>query len=282
MFEQIVVPTVANQGFPQFAVADDIYWGDLGVTFGWNLRSIPDTKVLESLGPEEAVTQNLDLLNLISETKPESTAVESLGAEQPLVIAARRNPGMLVRAVFAPEADRFAPRDVPPPALQISEEDAKKAQSQGEHLGLMLIAVEHFACAAEADPELVSGTTDDDVLEKINKGVLEHYKNLAETKLRLSESETEHLGRFGDAIGWAMDHLSGMVNAAKEAANSTVAEAKRGVSLIALKQVRDSISRRGLRFLGDVFVYLHHGKVSAPSIFDRVKTEILALGPVRK
>ena len=48
MFEQIVAPAVAKRGFPEFSVADDIYWGDLGVAFGWNLRSwlIPLSQVV--------------------------------------------------------------------------------------------------------------------------------------------------------------------------------------------------------------------------------------------
>ena len=60
MFEEIVVPRIRKQGFPDFTVAPDLYWGDLGVSFGWNLRAVPPTRVLESLGPDSQSGPNLD------------------------------------------------------------------------------------------------------------------------------------------------------------------------------------------------------------------------------
>jgi hypothetical protein len=85
------------------------------------------------------------------------------------------------------------------------------------------------------------------------------------------------LGRFGNAIGWAKDHLTGAVNAAKKAAEFAVAETERGATLLAMKELRQGISRRALRFLGDVFVYLHHGRTASPAIYDRVRDGLLAL-----
>src|SRR5260370_12643489 len=92
MFEQLVVPALVKRGFPEFSVADDIYWGDLGVGFGWHLRSIPDTKVLQSLGPEAEAAQNLDIMQLVSEAQPSPNGVEKLGPEFPLAAAANKDP----------------------------------------------------------------------------------------------------------------------------------------------------------------------------------------------
>lgn len=279
MFEQLVVPNIAKRGFPGFSVADDIYWGDLGVGFGWNLRSIPATKVLQSLGAEPAAGQNLDIFGLVLDTQPKASGVQTLGAPQPLVAAAQQNPGMLVRAIFAPEADLFAPREVQAPGQALNAADAAKAANQGEHLGLMLIAVEEFAVAAEQNKALVEGTTDTEVLGKIKAGVLDRYRQLAEPKLQAAKSGTQHLGSagFGSAIGWALDHLNGAIDAADRAAKSALATTQRAASLAALKDRRDGLSRRGLRFLGDVFVYLHHGRTGAEAIFERVKARLLAL-----
>ena len=170
MFEQLVVPTVAKRGFPRFSVADDIYWGDLGVNFAWNLRSIPDTKVLQSLGAAPPAEQNLDIMQLMLEAQSSPTAVEQLGAEPSLVVAAQKAPSALVRAIFAPEADLFAPQDLRPPSVGMTSLEIQKAASQGEHLGLMLIAVESVARAVEKQPQLVQGATDAEVLEKVQKG----------------------------------------------------------------------------------------------------------------
>jgi hypothetical protein len=283
MFEQLVVPTLATRGFPQFSVAEDIYWGDLGVSFGWRLRSIPETKVLQSLGPAAVAEQNLDIMQLVSEVQPSSSGVQKLGPASPLAAAAQKNPAMLVRAIFAPEADQFAPSGLPLPTSSLTKSEVEKVVGQGEHLGLIFIAVDSLAQDLEKHPELVQGTTDNEVMDKISKEVNLRYQKLAQSRLDAlaaptqTQTQTQKLGSFSNAIGWARDHLKGTIDAAKKAASGAVAQTQRGASLVALKELRDSISRRGLRFLGDVFVYLHHGRTAAPAIYDRVKDGILAL-----
>ena len=93
----------------------------------------------------------------------------------------------------------------------------------------------------------------------------------------LRASETEQLGSFGNAIGWAIDHLRSAVAAAKKAAGFAADEIKRGASLVALKELRGVVSRRALLFLGDAFVYLHRGRSATPAIYDRVKDGICRL-----
>jgi hypothetical protein len=51
LFERFLVPTLQRHGFNDFAVKDDIYWGDLGVTFAWRLQAIPDVSKTDFLGP---------------------------------------------------------------------------------------------------------------------------------------------------------------------------------------------------------------------------------------
>lgn len=277
MFEELVVPTMVKRGFASFTVADDIYWGDLGVSFAWNLRAIPDTKILQSLGPDTAQVSNLDLMQLVSDAKPSPSEVQKLGSDSLLVAVAQKDPAALVRAIFAPEADRFAPQELRPPAAKVTKADAEKSAAQGQHLGLMLIAVEDLARDVANNPQLVQANTDDGVLEKIQNEVQLRYQKIAQPRLDAQASDTQHLGTFGNAIGWAADHLKDAVNAAKKAIGFAVAESERGVSLVALKGLRDSLSRRGLRFLGDVFVYLHHGRTAAPAIYERVKNGVIAL-----
>jgi hypothetical protein len=280
MFEQLVVPTLVKKGFPNFSVAEDIYLGDLGVNFGWHLRSIPETKILQSLGPEETALQNLDVMQLVLEAEPAAGGVEKLGPQSPLVAAAQKDPAALVRAIFAPEADRFAPPELRPPTVSMTKSDVEKASSQGEHIGLILMAADSLAHDLEKQRGLIQGRTDNAVLEKIEQQVTERYNKLAQPILDAqAASETQKLGGFGfgSAIGWAQEYLKKTINAAKKAAGFAVAETERGASLALLKGVRDSVSRRGLRFLGDVFVYLHHGRTGAPAISDRVNEGIQSL-----
>ena len=53
-FDRIVVRAIREQfpnQFPDFAVLPDIYWGDLGVSFAWNLKSILSPSLLASRLP---------------------------------------------------------------------------------------------------------------------------------------------------------------------------------------------------------------------------------------
>lgn len=124
----------------------------------------------------------------------------------------------------------------------------------------------------------MTGASDSEVLDKIQEGVTDQYRALVtERTSQVSAGQVQHLGRGGNPIGWVTDHLSGVLDAAKNSASSVIAETLRAASLVALKELRDGLSRRALRFLGDAFVYLHHGKTRAPAIFDRVKDGLLAL-----
>ena len=280
MFEQIVVPEMVKRGFADFKVADDIYWGDLGVTFGWNLRAVPPTNVLESLGPADAMVTNLDLIEVVADSERASSKVETLGGEQRLVTAAQKQPAALVRAMFASEAEQFAPRDDHPPKASLSKQDREKVSAQGTHLALLFLAVEDLAEMVEKDPRLIQGATDGEVANKIQLQIQHLYQARAQGLLAAEASgKVERLGGFGDAIGWAADHLKSAVESAKKLVANGVAESGRGASLLALKQFRDGVSRKGLRFLGDVFVYLHHGRTAAPSIYQRVQEGLLSLNP---
>lgn len=279
MFEEIVVPRVAKKGFPTFHVAPDIYWGDLGVAFGWNLRAVPPTKLIASLGADGKQTGNLDLLQLVEDTRPATAAgVQTLGSASPIVRAAEKDPASLVRSIFATESERFAARELQPPSPKDVGSDNKTAMAQGEQLGLLLMAVDELARDLEKPDSggLILDSTDSKVLEKIEKEVTARYQKLAQPRPAGSGSDVQHLGG-GSAISWTLGHLKSTLKSAKDAVTGAVAEVGRGASLLALKAERDTLSRKGLRFLGDVFVYLHHGRTGSPSIADRVKEGVLAL-----
>jgi hypothetical protein len=279
MFEEIVVPGIVQKGFPAFRVADDIYWGDLGVAFGWNLRAVPSTKLIASLGVDGKTTGNLDLLQLVEDTRSTTPAgVQTLGGASPIAVVAEKNPAGLVRSIFAMESERFAARELQPPSDKQSDSDNEKMMAQGEQLGLLLIAVDQLASELEK-PEnsgLIRGTSDAMVLEKIEKEVTDRYQKLAQPRLDAAASDVQHLGG-SNPISWTLGHLKSTLKTAKDAVTGAAAEIGRGVSLVALKAERDTLSQKGLRFLGDVFVYLHHGRTASPSIYERVKKGVLSL-----
>jgi hypothetical protein len=283
MFDQLVATKIREQ-YPSFQVADDIYWGDLGVQFLWRLRSVPDIREKFTQGPADDELQNPDLVALMAQLAKDDKR-EHLGAPQPLADAARRDPAGVVRALFAKEADRFAPPlfsdgngNAPP--------DSESAELQGKNLGLLLIAVDRFARKAAQDLALIQGASDNEVLNRIQDGVEDEYWNAVEAVRKETESaaaEKEHLGKISDAIGWTTNYAKKTIQDAKDYLSKTAVAKTREVSLGISRRLRDPLSRKGLRFLGDVLVYLHHGirlpssSSASESIYGRVRSKLLAL-----
>jgi hypothetical protein len=283
MFDQLVAKKVRER-YPGFRVAEDIYWGDLGVKFLWRLRSIPDTRQKYTQGPGGDEMGNPDLLALMLQP-PKGDKREHLGPAQPLAEAARRDPAGLVRAVFAEEADRFAPPLFAPDQSGKETVSPESAVAQGENLGLLLIAIDRFARKAAEQPNLIQGATDQEVLDLIQSGVDDAYRSTFEAaradRAKIVEGK-EHLGKISDGIGWTLNYLKTTIQDARDSLAKLATAAGREASLELSRRFRDPLSRKGLRFLGDVFVYLHHGIKQQDggdreSIYDRVRTKLLAL-----
>jgi hypothetical protein len=276
MFDQLIAKHV-RQVCPDFRVANDIYWGDLGVGFLWRLRSVPDIRLKEEQGPEIDKLRNPDLLNVVAGDG--GPGIVRKQTEQPIADAAKRDPAGLVRAIFAGEADRFAPPSIPRTASSTVEQTA---EAQGRNLGLLFIAVERFAREAAANPALIDGETDSEVLQKIQTGLRAEYQKVYnEAKPEATgqpAAGVEHLGRISDALNWTLNYMKETVAEAGDYAKQAALAAARDSSLALAKLARDPVTRKTLRFMGDVFVYLHHGRIE-PGIYDRVKTGLLALRP---
>lgn len=298
MFEDLVAAPLRAKGHPEFQVKPDIYWGNLGVQFAWNLASVPIPKGTDKLGPATGgAAMNLDLLRAMSDTSSAAPAgtTEKLGpaAGGPLVIAAQQDPGGLVRAVFSTEAEQFSPTTPRAGARAGAPITDEQAARRGEQLGLMFRAVDDFAKAAAQNPALVAAATDDAVLQKIAAGVSQQYQALVEASLAGTPSpasDKESLGTVQDslaqAVNWTRQHIQdvangakAVVNGVKSAAQGAVNSVERQSTLLLLEQTRASVSNKAFRFLGDVFVYLQHGKTADPSIYGMVRKGIEEAAP---
>jgi hypothetical protein len=278
-FIDIVAPTMVKR-FPSFQVLDDIYWGDLGVRFRWNLGSVPKTKPLESLGPEAAQSDNPALLQLIADPSASpaprggASALETLGGPaQSGVLLQKFNalirtgtPGDVVRSVFAPEAGRFDPST---PSIAGPVRNTAELQAQGEQLSLLLRAAGDVARQVDSNPRILgSPQNDNDLLDAIKAQVYTAYGNLIPPTDQVEALGLERLGLIDDAKTWAVNRLNGLMDGAKAVLTKVSNTPARAATLLAMQGWRDQVSDRGLRFLGDVFVYLHQG--SAGNIAKRV------------
>ena len=213
----------------------------------------------------------MQICSALCRTKPPTARLSIWGRLKPLVEAAKRDPAGLVRAMFAEEADRFAPLSTRPPDKSASAD--KAAEAQGQHLGLLPIAVERFARQAAEQPAQVQDANDDAVARKIQEGIRKQYQEVYEEARKEAETAAgvEHLDILSHGIGWTRDHLKQTVNDPAAYAKKAAMATARAASLGLAKWLRDPVSRKGLRFLGDVLVYFHHGRTASPSIYERVR-----------
>ena len=115
MFEQYVLP-VTKPRYPNFDVLEDLYWGDLGVRFRWDLSSmfgLEKAKAMGATGHVETTDPAAALFELISilskdGTEPDPETLPETH-DQVVLKAAREAPVDLIRAVVAPERCRFEP-----------------------------------------------------------------------------------------------------------------------------------------------------------------------------
>lgn len=254
-FDDVVAVNLRKR-YPKFEVLDDIYWGNLGVRFRWDLQSVPETNVFESLGPETTEFENPALLQLIA--NPETTPAGARPAQSVLLstfnaLSAEQRAGDVVRSLFAPEAAFFDPAS---PAAPGSVANIGELKAEGEQLSLLLRAAGEVARQVDQDPGVLgSPGNDDELLNAIKIRVYAAQGVLMET----TPTDVEHLGRVEDAKAWAVGRLDALVAGAKTVLSRVRNEPARAATLLAMQGYRDQISNRGLRFLGDVFVYLHQG-----------------------
>jgi hypothetical protein len=299
LFRDIVVVNLRKR-FPNFDVLDDVYWGDLGVEFRWDMASVPETRALQSLGTEDGDFDNPALLEFIAENSPDPGEVaEPLGGlerlgnapESTTLVQALRAAGAsetgerskaragdVVRRVFAPEGARFDPVT---PSRGGHLPDREEAEASGEQLAILFRAADEVAREVDANPILLTGAQNDsELLDEVERLVFTKYGDLLTAAIEAGERaddtvpHIEHLGGiFDTAKQFAVDKLHSLVEGAKSVVTTVRDKPGRAASLVLFQGLRDQISRKGLRFFGDVFVYLHSGVKG--DIIERVSGEIL-------
>jgi hypothetical protein len=275
MFEELVIPAVRQAGF---SVAADVYWGDLGVRFGWGLASVPssDLQSLGSIGNKE----NLELLSLLASAADQqtSTDVQALGAgdSQTVTALASNRPGDLVRAMCSPRMLSYEPAQ-PNAGSALTTEVQATLEAEGEGLALLMIAAERAAEKVDKNPALLSGAPGTSVLDRIAAVTRAELEGLTPAPV---DTDIQGLGGIGGVVSkpfrWAGDRIASLTNAAKATAQRVKETSARGASLLVLQATRADLSQKGIRFLGDVFEYLHRGRSVHPSISTRVTDAVKA------
>ncbi len=290
MLERLVVSPLRDS-FPAFALCDDAYWGDLGARFRWGLRSVPATRIAESLGalgPGQPVAAEAedgsDLLELLA--SPASAGLEVLGTAgpQPLVAAARRDPAAAIRAVAARAAVEPEPGALGgEPELSAARRAA--CEEEGRERARVILAADAAARSKTVLDRVRAAADDEAVLAVIQEETIREYQFFAGQATGVGAGRDgeglEALG-VGDVLAAGARRIGSLIAAARDLARRVAQGAARGASLAVLKARRERVTRHAAVFFGDVFEYLRRGQVAADqqpgTIARRVADHLLAAG----
>jgi hypothetical protein len=277
MFERLVVPVVRER-FADFHVVE-VFWGGLGMAFAWKLASIPDTKFLDTLGPEDepAVrlvehTQLLDLLGDAQPARPTSPELERLGTaaatlSNRLAAAARKDARGTIQAVLEGERVRVAASlERPPDEQQPDQASLRQAEREGELTALFLMAAAETGESDEVARRVAEAPDDDAVMTAIMQGVEAHYQRLV-----AEEEQVEGLG----PVAWLRRRLSGVARRVEEVVTTPERVITRASSISLFKLFRKGVNTNGAYLVGDVLEYKLRGQ-AADGIADLVASEVSA------
>jgi hypothetical protein len=261
MFEREVITSLRSDKYPNFSLEDDVYWGDKGATFAWNLKSIPSSS-LESLGLEQTsptmtLATHAELIYLLAKTNP---------LNQLLVQASKgdlQNVSEVVAAIFNQENAQLSIIDT----MHRQASDQKAAEKSGVYLSLFFQAVDRILGDQSFLTELQSKKTDGDFLTVLTNRL---FTEVTRLDVKAEKKRVEQLGFKDDLVEWAKhtaesisSSVQGVLRGLKD---DTINKSLRASSLVLLQNHREAITRSALLFFGDVFVYLHRGREDNGSI----------------
>lgn len=253
LLRRLVLEPLATKGerFKQIEIVNP-YWGDLGVSFRWDQESLPEVHVLEHLGAEEGGTPESDLeltetiKDLAGTHQRGSSRLENLGADEGLLKrAAEKDLTRFVEAVLSP---------ILLSEMHLAEDSGVKPEMEGILQALLAMAAEEVSRDPNVKAEVITASSDDEVMDRLKEKVKTRFEQLAQSKLAALKEAAPPDSRL-ELLGPAwLEDLKDRVGEMFDRAKDVPARVT-GVS--ALDLFRDRLHRNLSRFLGDVFVYLN-------------------------
>jgi hypothetical protein len=257
----------------------DAYWGEHGVSFGWDLASLPEVSTIEHLGEDEE-PPDADVLftEAVEELSGRASQVEA-SAEALGGAEAETEGNVLQRAALA-DLSRFLEHVLTPVLLvnwRITDPARVTPEREGTVRALLAIACAEVATDANIHAALATASSDAQVMETLREKVTGQFRELLRTEFATDSPSAEEEGV--EALG-VEDWLDELSDRAKELFDRALGAPGRAVSVPLLQFRRDRLSRRLSLFLGDVFVYLNErGNAATPGPIISTVREGIATAP---
>lgn len=318
MVEQIIAPAFPQ--FPNMGNLREVYWGDLGVKFLWDQKSLPKQITFESTIASEAPelvetthsprsTSSAETLENAARASSASFRLSPIDAALASFLASQSSPITRARteslesAAVAPksallEASQKNPRDLidaclEPLLAELSRSDAREAsrelpvsirnaEMQGRQVADLLLAAD----AAKSDvaflESLKNSQTDREVLKKLETRL---GSNIAPTRSAIGLESVSASESVADVWTWLQDRvtqISQWIGDGVSGASNAISDPGRAATVLLLQRYREQISKAGFIFLGDVFEYLRRGQGKTGSISQSVRKQIAELAQANR
>lgn len=237
------------------------YWGDLGVSFAWGLRSVPESRFYESAdGARDDGERELPLSDellamaglAIDRGGAESAASDSRSSGG-LLRLARTDLAHAIDVLLSPIIADEYPLELPADATADEEERARR---RGEREALLLIAADAAAQDPVLPKSLALAQSDEQAKDLIAEVIRDRFTQLlAESTAApdLTAPDSVDGGFEGSATPpW----ISALDSRAREMLNRSGTRLGRAVGMTLLQARRRRVHTYAAHFLGDVFTYL--------------------------
>ena len=279
MVEQIIGPKFAD--FPSMAKLQEVYWGDLGVNFLWNMKSLPTEITLESV--ETELAEEAPLAEFLSEhsSADSESSLESAGgsdSSSPLLNAAKDQPEELVRYIARTlvegvrESQQLRDRRIDPTFSDMAAVD-------GAEVADLMIAAHEATQDKQFLEQLRQVETDAAALELIGERLAEKDSDAFDQGDMLEGVVTDKVSK-----GWSW--LSGKVSDAndwvKDKWEDTKEQGTRAASVLLLRKYREQLSKGSFLFFGDIFEYIKRGQGPDGTIKNRVRDQLKEMAQLNR
>jgi hypothetical protein len=264
------------------------YWGEHGVQFAWNKATLPETPLLQPLGPEGPadLAPGLELARLLAEKCAALPGLEALGAG-----------GVALPGDWADDPERFLSA-VMMPALEQQpllaadlEPDERTSEILGLRQALLILAADEVARDPQTKEALGQLRGTGDKLDYLQRRVLGRFEERLRQEPQASPPGRERTDGVGlESLGpseWSrtvvreagrlfQTALSATVTPAWDSFERLLGLSRRGLTTPLLHMFREKANDHLTRFCGDVFVYLQHrGTKERPGDIPRIVLEAL-------
>lgn len=250
---------VSERAVKQIGLEKDVYWGDLGVSFTWNLESIPRAS-LQSLGATDTDFYYIEL----------TQNLRCIDGQEKLVSLAQTDPLLVLEQLVQPlilQMSNFS--SIRASADQLNGNQLLLSSEMGRADSIVMLTIDSLSFNQAFLSKIQQAKSDAHIVQLLCDKLLDALAPLESSRQSMGIAPGSEI--YKERVIEFKEHVLNSLSAAK---SNLVGKTERMVSLLAMKNYRSKFSTNALLFFGDVFEYLYRGSGAGDTISSRILDSI--------